>query len=56
MTIKLNNYEPAIKAGAEWENPKMKVSRYADDAAAGAAGLTAGDVYADNTGVLRVKS
>jgi hypothetical protein len=55
MTIKLNNYEPAIKAGAQWENPKMKLQQFVDDASAGVSGLVKGDLWQDASGVVHIK-
>jgi hypothetical protein len=51
---KVNNYDPAIKYGASWEDPKMTLQTFADNTAALAGGLVVGDVYATATGEVRI--
>jgi hypothetical protein len=49
-----NNYEPALKAGAKYKDPKMTLQTFADNTAALAGGLVADDVYKVATGEVRI--
>jgi hypothetical protein len=51
---KVNDYVPAIKAGATYEDPKMTLQTFADNTAALAGGLVAGDVYKTAAGEVRI--